>query len=236
MIRTVFFDAGHTLLHAQPSVAAIYSREARRMGARVTAAQIARAWPPIWTAFTRAYAENPANGAASEAQDRAMWHTLLEHLVEALPALKALDFEAWFGRLYALFGTAEVWRLYGDSLHALRALQRARVRVAVVSNWDARLRRIATELGLDDYVEEYVISAEVGARKPDVRIFERALEAMNAKPAETVHVGDLYDEDIVGAQRAGIRAVLIDRHGKPAHASGRFEVVGSLRELIRLTK
>jgi len=235
MIRTVFLDAGHTLLHAQPSVAEVYAAEARSMGANVTAADIASVWPGIWAEFTRAYAADPANGAASEAQDRAMWHTLLEHLVERLPALRAVPFERWFDRLYTLFGTSEVWRLYDDAIHALESLKAARVRIAVVSNWDPRLRRIATELGLDAHVERYVISAEVGARKPDPRIFEHALEAMGAEPSETMHVGDLVDEDVAGARRVGIRAVLIDRHHLAKAGEG-YEVVGSLRELIGLTR
>jgi putative hydrolase of the HAD superfamily len=164
-----------------------------------------------------------------------MWHTLLEHLVERLPALRAAPFERWFDRLYTLFGTSEVWRLYDDALHALEALRAARVRVAVVSNWDPRLRRIATELGLDAHVEQYVISAEVGSRKPDERIFRRALEVMGAAPSETLHVGDLVDEDVAGARRVGIRPVLIDRHGA-APPGAEYEVVGSLRELIGLTR
>ncbi len=234
--RAVFFDAGHTLLHAWPSVPEIYASEARRLGAEVEAGQIAAAWPPLWRRFTKRYAADPANGAASEAQDREMWRVMLRELADALPALAAADFETWFDRLYALFGTAAVWRLYDDAMPALEALRGAGVRVAVVSNWDLRLRRIASELGLDRLVEFAVISAECGARKPDRRIFDRALELAGSRPEETVHVGDLYDEDVVGARRAGIRAVLLDRagHGKPAHADGTIEVVRDLRGAVRL--
>ncbi len=232
-IHTVFFDAGHTLLHAQPSVPEIYAAEARAMGANVTAPEIDALWPGIWREFTREYAA-AHSGVASEAQDREMWHAILARLVVALPALKAVDFETWFDRLYTMFGRGDVWRLYDDALHTLQSLRRAGVRVGVVSNWDRRLRRIAADLGLDDHVEHYVISAEVGSRKPDTRIFERAMELMDATPATTLHVGDLYDEDVVGARRAGIAPVLIDRkgHGAPGHATGEFAVVGSLREVL----
>lgn len=236
-IKTVFFDAGHTLLHAQPSVAEIYAAEARAMGASVTAAEVDALWPGIWREFTREYAA-AHSGVASEAQDREMWHEILTRLVVALPALKAVDFEVWFDRLYTMFGRGDVWRLYDDSLHTIQALRRAGVRVGVVSNWDRRLRRIAADLGLDGHIEHYVISAEVGSRKPDTKIFAHAMELMGAKAESTLHVGDLYDEDVVGARRAGIAAVLIDRkgHGPPEHATGEFEVVGSLREVLGMVR
>lgn len=235
-VRTVFFDAGHTLLHAWPSVPEIYASESRKHGGHATADEIASVWPPIWREFTARYAADPANGAASEAQDRAMWRELVGRLARTLPSLSGVDFDPWFDRLYGVFGTAEVWRLYDDTVPVLEALRSSGVRVAIVSNWDRRLRRIAGELGLDRLVEFSVISAECGARKPDRRIFDEALGLAGARPEETLHVGDLYDEDVVGARRAGIRGVLLDRagHGAPGHAEGDLPVVRGLDEVVRL--
>jgi putative hydrolase of the HAD superfamily len=236
-VTTVFFDAGHTLLHAYPSVPEIYAAEARARGSPVTSAEIAAVYPAIWRDFTRHYAADAANNAmASEAQDRSMWRGILTRLVAALPSMGALEFDAWFDAVYERFGTSDVWRLYDDARPALRALRAAGVRTAIVSNWDARLRKIAAGLGLDDLVEFAVISAECGSRKPDRRIFDLALERAGADPAASLHVGDLYDEDVVGATRAGIRAVLLDRHGAgaPGHAEGDFHRVGGLREVVRI--
>ena len=55
-----------------------------------------------------------------------------------------------------------------------------------------------------------VDSARVGYEKPDPRIFEHALRVSGAEPATTLHVGDLYDADILGARAAGIHAALLD--------------------------
>jgi putative hydrolase of the HAD superfamily len=49
--------------------------------------------------------------------------------------------------------------------------------------------------------------------KPDPRLFEIALERSSADAATTIHVGDLYQVDVVGARAAGIRGVLLDENG-----------------------
>jgi len=56
-------------------------------------------------------------------------------------------------------------------------------------------------------------SAEAGARKPDPAIFEAALALAGCSAPEAVHVGDTREEDVEGAEAAGIRALLLDRKG-----------------------
>jgi FMN phosphatase YigB (HAD superfamily) len=53
-------------------------------------------------------------------------------------------------------------------------------------------------------------SADEGVEKPDPRFFEIALERSGARPETTIHVGDLYYVDVVGARNAGLRGVLLD--------------------------
>ena len=60
------------------------------------------------------------------------------------------------------------------------------------------------------------------------------VRSMKVKPSEALHVGDLPEEDAAGAQRAGIRPLLIDRHRRmiPADPPPGIEMVGSLGDLI----
>ena len=53
----------------------------------------------------------------------------------------------------------------------------------------------------------------VGFEKPDPRIFHHALRVAGASPETTLHVGDLYDADVVGARAAGVHALLLDPFG-----------------------
>lgn len=63
-----------------------------------------------------------------------------------------------------------------------------------------------------------IISADmVRAYKPHREVFEKALQISGCRAEETVHIGDSYDSDVLGAQAAGIRPVLVDRTGKQQH-------------------
>jgi putative hydrolase of the HAD superfamily len=50
----------------------------------------------------------------------------------------------------------------------------------------------------------------VGLRKPDAAIFHYALEKLDVAPHEAVYIGDSYGHDVLGAQNAGLRAILLD--------------------------
>lgn len=86
--------------------------------------------------------------------------------------------------------------------------------LAVVSNSMSLLpKRFLEENGLAEYFKLFVISCEVGYRKPHPRIFESALEGLGVEPGEAVHVGNLLDEDVAGAKGAGMYSVLISPRG-----------------------
>ena len=155
-------------------------------------------------------------GEASDEQDYAMWREITRRIYARIDALHGIRFSDWFEALYRRFGEPDVWRIYDDVEPVLRSLRDEGYRLGVVSNWDTRLRSICTGIGLDRLVDFIVISAEVGARKPDPRIFEAALRQAGVDPSEAVHIGDLAEEDAEGARRAGVRPLLIDRQKRMA--------------------
>jgi len=101
------------------------------------------------------------------------------------------------------------WMLPGVP-QALAAMREGGLQLAVVSNSDGSVEQSLVTAGLRDYFGPVMDSFLVGHEKPDPRIFERALEACGADPARTVHVGDLYAADVVGARAAGVHPVLLD--------------------------
>jgi putative hydrolase of the HAD superfamily len=102
---------------------------------------------------------------------------------------------------------------YPDAIPALGALRDRGLRLVAVSNWDCSLPRVLDRCGLGELLDGTITSAEAGARKPDPAIFAPALELVDCGPAEALHVGDTAEEDVAGAQAAGIRSLLIDRDG-----------------------
>ena len=83
----------------------------------------------------------------------------------------------------------------------------------VVSNSNGTLKAKMERLGLAPLVDVLFDSFEEGVEKPDPRFFQIALDRSGAEPETTVHVGDLYSIDVVGARAAGLRAVLFDAAG-----------------------
>ncbi|ELZ41041.1 HAD family hydrolase [Halorubrum tebenquichense] len=104
----------------------------------------------------------------------------------------------------------------------------------VLTNGDGRMQRRKIEIhGLDELVDEIIISNEVGARKPDRDIFE---EAKKRLPADTfVYVGDTFEEDIVPAREAGFKTVYVgeeDQPNAPVAANTTEELAGVLLPLL----
>lgn len=93
---------------------------------------------------------------------------------------------------------------------ALRAMADAGLQLAVVSNSDGSVESSLVGSGLREHFQAVMDSHVVGHEKPDPRIFETALSVCGADPARTLHVGDLYDADVVGARAAGLHPVLLD--------------------------
>jgi HAD superfamily hydrolase (TIGR01549 family) len=99
------------------------------------------------------------------------------------------------------------------AVEALTRMRSAACRLAVVSNSNGRVRRILARVGLEPHVDMVFDSYELGVEKPDPRIFEIALARSRAEPASTIHCGDIYHIDVVGARAAGLPAVLLDSAG-----------------------
>ncbi len=109
----------------------------------------------------------------------------------------------------------------------LRALRSQGLWIGIVSNHVAREQeRKLRSLRLRDLVDALIVSGEVGVNKPDPRIFRVALSHAGVPPGSAVMVGDSWEDDVLGARAAGIRAVWFHRGGGPAR---RAEGVSELR-------
>ncbi len=93
---------------------------------------------------------------------------------------------------------------------ALEALREHYVLVAV-TNGNANLKMV----GIDDLFHDVVTARTAGAAKPAQKIFDAAVRAGGADPEQTLHVGDHPELDVDGAIAAGLRAVWVNRNGKP---------------------
>lgn len=111
--------------------------------------------------------------------------------------------------LYQRVITPASWTPYPDTAATLRGLSEQGVRTAVVSNIAFDIRPAFAAIGVAGYVDEFVLSFEVGAVKPDPKIFTTALERVGVAAAEAVMVGDSEEAD-GGATAVGCDFILVD--------------------------
>jgi putative hydrolase of the HAD superfamily len=94
----------------------------------------------------------------------------------------------------------------------LQALRARGLRTGLISNtiWPGELHMSDLDAhGLLEHLEHLVFSGDAGIWKPNPAIFEHVLDALQVAPEHAVFVGDSPREDIVGAQRVGMRAVWV---------------------------
>ncbi len=100
--------------------------------------------------------------------------------------------------------------LMSGLLETLQALKDGGILLGVVTNREKFPLEQMQTLGLDAFFDCTIAAGEVSAYKPEPEIFFHAMEKLQVTPEETIYVGDNYFADVIGAQRAGLRPVLLD--------------------------
>ncbi|MDZ7842581.1 MAG: HAD family hydrolase [Gammaproteobacteria bacterium] len=120
--------------------------------------------------------------------------------------------------------------LYPDVLPFLTSA-RERYPLLSVSNGNADLHQI----GLGDLFVRHVSARDVGAAKPDARMFQAACEHLGLIPAQVLHIGDHPVQDILGAARLGMKTVWVNRNGVQwDEGAGADHEVSSLERVLDL--
>ncbi len=209
--KVIYLDAFGTLFGVKGSVGELYSNLARTANVHTDPPAVNRAFYQSFAAAERMAFPGATPEAIPELEYR-WWREIVAETFERVGALdKFEDFEAFYANLYGYFETAAPWKLYDDTLMALTRWQRLGIELGIISNFDSRLYRVLSVLGLADYFQSVTISSEVGAAKPAAKIFEVALQKHHCKAQQAWHVGDSESEDYAGAQAAGLRAILVAR-------------------------
>ena len=151
--------------------------------------------------------------------------------------------DEWFGAYLLEYERA--WQLHDDVLPCLDAIEAAdpTVRWGIVTNAELAFQTAKlTAIGLIDRMEHIVASGEVGATKPDARIFEHAVSLFGVPATDAVYVGDRLHTDAIGAASAGLRGVWLNRAGEISAAEAAdvaaagVSVISTLAELPALLR
>lgn len=127
-----------------------------------------------------------------------------------------------------------VLEVFGDVVDTLEALRARGVRMAVVSDAWANLPQLHADLGIDDYFEAYAISAVLGCRKPDPRMYRHASDALGLTPAECLFVDD-SPELVAAAIELGYQGRWMRRDGSADQDTDvSVPAIASLAEVVEL--
>ena len=129
--------------------------------------------------------------------------------------------------------TNQKTELFYDTIPLMKVLRAKDIEAVILTNGpsDSQRSKFKT-LGLFRYIQRIYISEEIGFAKPNRRAFEFVLRDLDAAVPDVLMVGDSIENDIDGAEQAGIKAVLIDRGD--IHSGYTGIRIGTLSEVTKL--
>jgi putative hydrolase of the HAD superfamily len=208
---TIFFDLGNTLIYfdgdwtetairAQAAIAQSLTRHGFKVDETEFGLQFNKA--------IQQYAQDRRNDLLEPTTSCVLKKTLKEFAIESI---SDEIFATLLKDYYAV--SEERWKLPEDTHPTLEKLKKMGLQIALISNAaDAdNVHRQIKSADLEPYLDLFLISAEVGIRKPGKEIFQKALDHFQVEPAKVVMVGDLLEADIQGARNAGIASVWLTR-------------------------
>src|SRR5436305_8554360 len=185
MIKAIFFDAVGTLFRLTNTVGDHYAYVGREVGLDLDAQNLERAFHAAWKQMPqRAAIDRPR-----ENDDKGWWRGLVYLVLDQIaPSLSEVDRDNFFEIAYEHFAEAGVWELYPEVTGILEQLQ-PRFQLAVVSNFDGRLRLILQHLGISKFFPNVFVSSELGADKPEKKKKKKKKKIKKTKYKEDLHFG-----------------------------------------------
>jgi putative hydrolase of the HAD superfamily len=214
--RAVFFDAGETLVHPSPSFPELFAAVVGREGLEVEPDAVVEASKIVLDRFSEA-ADDRELWTTSPERSRRFWVSVYERMLDVLGHGGTDHLPE---SLHREFTDRSNYALFDDVHPALEDLERRKMILGVVSNYEAWLEELLADLGVRDRFPICVISGVEGVEKPDAAIYELALERAGIRAEEAAFVGDnpLFDVDPPAA--LGMTPVLIDRRGRHESFAG----------------
>ena len=102
-------------------------------------------------------------------------------------------------------------KLFDDAESILSKLKNRNFSTGIITNFDSDGSSLSKSLNLPNLIDHVITSKDAGASKPSKKIFDHSLKIMKINTENCVFVGDQIDTDIIGAQNANIKPILIDR-------------------------
>ena len=209
--RAVFFDLGGTLLVMRRD--RVFRRVLSEQGREVGLEAVHSAYVKVESWWLSVYGNKALSAEQTNEAYRDLDAKVFLHLFPGEDPAEADRVSKVARARWPVLEKEVPLVLYPDAEPLLSRLARDGYSMALVSNAPSDTAKVVEALGLKRYLQHVVISGIVGYSKPHPEIFRIALRLAGIEPSQAIHVGDLYESDVVGARNAGIQGVLIDREG-----------------------
>jgi len=211
-IQAITFDAVGTLIAPYPSVGEIYAEELATLGYSLNPDQLETGFISSFKKFKHNHPDALLN--------RDAWRIIVSTTFNGL--IPSDKFDTHFQKLWDAFAQPERWRILPGTEETLRYLHAKGLRLFVLSNNDERLHTILKGLIIGQFFEEVFVSAELGAEKPALSLFQLVQSRIEVSPSKILHVGDSFNEDVQGAVKAGWHAALVGKEPDTPLEIGHF--------------
>lgn len=209
--RAVTVDVGGCLIEPAERVGDVYARIASALGCDHVTSESAS------THFKQAFALYRGKDCCDcEAlryygDGKSFWRKVVNHVLTSALTRKidASTVERMLDHLYEYYERPSSWYIAHGAVDAIRRLRRSGVRVAVASNWDARLPDLLKSLGVHDEFDALVVSANIEKEKPSTEFFNVLVSELGVDRSTVLHVGDGVQNDYQGAAAAGFGASVL---------------------------
>ena len=228
MVRAVFFDLYNTLVRFDPPREQQQMEACREFGLEVDFQGLSKGYEVADQYWTEENARFPFT--QRDEAGRNEFYVAYESLILREAGLEVSK-EVALKIIHRLLRQERRFALFDDVIPVLTSLREKGLTLGLISNISQNIDHICQGLGLSHYLHFVVTPDEVGATKPDPRIFLAALEKAAVAAEEAIHVGDQYQSDVVGAQGVGIRPLLLDRYGIWSEVND-CPKIGSLDEVL----
>jgi putative hydrolase of the HAD superfamily len=165
--------------------------------------------------------------------EKEWWHARVREVFDRVGMIRRFD--DYFEEVFRVFSGIRGWELYSETREVLQKLHKAGFILGIISNFDSRILTVCTDLEIFEYLDSIQISSREGAAKPDPHIFWKALQQHGLQPREAVHVGDSIEEDVRGAEKAGLVPIYLNRDPDPKNPEGVISI-RNLNEILLTVK
>jgi putative hydrolase of the HAD superfamily len=208
MIKAVFFDLYHTLVHYEPSQEELEAGALKSFGINVTAEALHR---PILAANESIYQEMARRPLSQRSKEETMALYAQYQRTVLNEAGVAADDKLVLKLLGMMQQAKMKLVLFDDVAPALDDLKKRGLTLGLISNIERDMTTTLKELGLSSNLDIVVTSQDAGFAKPRPEIFQYALRQAGRQPSDAMYIGDQYQVDVLGARGAGMKGILLDR-------------------------